>query len=93
MSVLAHLERLDHRVTGSPETAYVYEARKFRLRLALVSLLTLVSLTIALVSTAPAAGWLLVAFAVATGVKNYLALQQFKTAAATAKSTGRWYER
>jgi len=93
VSVLAHLERLDHRVAGSPETEYVFEARKFRLRLALVVLLTLLSLVIALLSNVRVAGWLLVAFAVATGVKNYLALQQFKAAAAAAQRAGRWYER
>lgn len=94
MSVLAHLERLDHRLAGRPETDYVYESRKFRLRLAVIALLTLVSLVIALVSSAPAAGWVLVLFAVATGVKNYLALREFRaTAVAHVSASGRWYER
>ena len=92
MSVLAQLERLDHRFAGSPEAEYVYEARKFRLRLALVSLLTFVSLIIATVSNAAVAGWLLVAFAIATGVKNYLALRAFRASAVPAAS-GRWHER
>lgn len=92
MSVLTQLERLDHRVTGMPETAYVFESRKFRLRLAVVALMTLVSLVIALASTAPVAGWLLVAFAITTGVKTVLD-QRAHRAAAPAGPTGSWYER
>ena len=91
MSVLAHLERLDHRLTGSPETAYVFESRKWRLRLAVIVLLTLVSLAIAMASSASVAGWLLVTFAVATGVKTVIARNAWRASAATA--TGRWYER
>ena len=92
MSVLAHLERLDHRFAGSPETEYVYESRKFRLRLGVIALLTFVSLIIAVASSVPAVGWLLVLFALATGVKNYLALRQFR-ATVTVTTGGRWYER
>lgn len=92
MSVFAQLERLDHRVTGMPETAYVFEARKYRLRLAVVTLMTLVSLVIALASNAPVAGWLLVAFALATGVKTVLD-QRAHRASTPAGPSGRWYER
>jgi hypothetical protein len=91
MSVLAQLERLDHKVTGRPETPYVFEARKWRLRLAVVVLLTLVSLAIALASTAQVAGWLLVVFAIATGVKTVLARRAWR-ASAVHVSGGRWYE-
>ena len=91
MSVLAHLERLDHRLTGSPETQYVYEARKFRLRLAVVSLLTLLSLVIALVSSARPAGWLLVGFALATGAKNVQARRAWRESVTV--GSGRWHER
>ena len=90
MSVLAHLERLDHKITGRPETDYVYEARKWRLRLAVVVLLTFVSLTIALTADMRLAGWLLVAFAVATGVKTVLARNAWR--ASTVQSSGRWFE-
>lgn len=94
MSVLAHLERLDHRLAGSPETDYVFESRKWRLRLAVISLLTFVSLIIALVSNAPAAGWLLVVFALATGVKTVLARRSWRASAAVhVSAAGRWYER
>jgi ABC-type transport system involved in cytochrome bd biosynthesis fused ATPase/permease subunit len=91
MSVLAQLERLDHKVTGRPETPYVYESRKWRLRLAVVVLLTLVSLAIALASTAQVAGWLLVAFAIATGVKTVLARRDWR-ASAVHTGAGRWYD-
>ena len=91
-SVLAQLERLDHRFMGMPETDYVFESRKFRLRLAVVSLMALVSLVIATASDQPVAGWLLVAFAIATGVKNYLALRAHR-ATAPRGPAGRWYER
>ncbi|MDQ1712020.1 MAG: hypothetical protein QOE45_1470 [Frankiaceae bacterium] len=91
MSVLAQLERLDHRITGRPETTYVFESRKWRLRLAVVVLLTLVSLAIALASTARVAGWLLVAFAVATGVKTVLGRRRWR-AVAVPSTGGRWYE-
>jgi hypothetical protein len=90
VSVLAQLERLDHKLTGRPEADYVYEARKWRARLAVVVLLTLVSLSIALVSTAPLAGWLLVAFAVATGVKIVVTRNAWK--ANTVHVQGRWFE-
>ena len=93
MSVLAHLERLDHALAGRPETAYVYESRKWRLRLMVISLLTFVSLIIALVSTAKVAGWLLVAFAIATGVKTVLARREWRAVAAAQAPAGRWYER
>ena len=91
MSVLAHLERLDHRFTGRPEAEYVYEARKWRLRLGVVALLTFVSLVIALASNARIAGWVLVFFAIATGVKTVVARNAWRTAAAP--SAGRWHER
>jgi len=93
VSVLAHLERLDHALAGRPETEYVYESRKWRLRLMVISLLTFVSLIIALVSNAKVAGWLLVAFAIATGVKTVLARREWRAVAAAQVSTGRWYER
>jgi len=92
VSVLAQLERLDHRFAGSPETDYVFESRKFRLRLAVISLLTFVSLIIALASNARLAGWLLVAFAIATGVKTVLARREHAATVAT-RPAGRWYER
>ena len=91
MSVLAQLERLDHRLVGSPEAPYVAESRKWRLRLAVISLLTLVSLAIAIASNARVAGWLLVAFAIATGVKTVIARRDWH--ASTVVNTGRWYER
>lgn len=91
MSVLAHLERLDHKLTGRPEADYVYESRKWRARLAVVILLTLTSLSIALASSAPLAGWLLVAFAVATGVKIVVTRNAWKAQAAPVQ--GRWFER
>lgn len=91
MSVLAHLERLDHRFTGRPEAEYVYESRKWRLRLAVVVLLTVVSLAIALASNVKVAGWLLVAFAVATFVKTIAARRAWRSAAAPV--AGRWFER
>jgi hypothetical protein len=91
VSVLAHLERLDHRLTGRPEAEYVYEARKWRLRLAVVVLLTLLSLVIALASNAQVAGWLLVVFAVATGVKTVVARNAWRATATT--GGGRWFER
>jgi ABC-type transport system involved in cytochrome bd biosynthesis fused ATPase/permease subunit len=92
VSVLAQLERLDHRLTGRPETDYVYESRKWRLRLAVVVLLTFVSLAIALASSASLAGWLLVVFAIATGVKTYVARRQWQ-ATAVQTTGGRWFER
>lgn len=92
MPVLAQLERLDHRVAGMPETAYVFESRKFRMRLAVATLMTLVSLVIATATDQAAAGWLLVVFALATGVKNVLAHRAHRAAAPTGP-TGRWYER
>jgi hypothetical protein len=92
VSVLAQLERLDHRLTGSPEAPYVYESRKWRLRYLVISLLTFVSLTVALASSAPVAGWLLVLFALATGVKTALAQRAWRTSAATGTTSGRWYE-
>lgn len=92
MSVLAQLERLDHRLAGMPETAYVFEARKFRLRLVVVALMTFVSLVIAVASNAPVAGWLLVAFALATGAKTVLDLRAFKARVPT-RPAGSWYER
>lgn len=91
MSVLNSLEALDHKLTGRPETEYVYEARKWRLRLGLVVLLTLLSLSIALVSTAKVGGWLLVAFAVATGVKTVRGRNEWRASAV--QTTGRWFER
>jgi hypothetical protein len=91
VSVLAQLERLDHKFTGHPEAEYVYESRKWRLRLGLVGLLTFVSLLIALTSPSPVAGWLLVAFAVATGVKTVLARNAWR-ASASHVGSGRWYE-
>jgi hypothetical protein len=90
VSVLAQLERLDHKLTGRPEADYVYESRKWRARLAVVVLLTLTSLSIALVSNAPLAGWLLVAFAVATGVKIVITRNAWKASAVHVQ--GRWFE-
>jgi hypothetical protein len=90
VSVLAHLDRLDHKITGRPEADYVYESRKWRLRRAVVVLLTFVSLVIALASSASIAGWLLVAFAVATGVKTVIARNAWRSAAAPV--AGRWFE-
>jgi len=92
VSVLAHLERLDHKLTGRPEAQYVHESRMWRLRLMLISLLTLLSLVIATASSASAAGWLLVLFAIATGVKTVLARRAWRESA-VAVSNGRWYER
>ena len=89
MSVLAQLERLDrldHRLTGRPEAEYVFESRKWRLRFAVIVLLTLVSLVIALASSAPVAGWFLVAFAVATFAKTYLARRAWQRTAVQATS-------
>ena len=91
MSVFAQLERLDHRLAGEPESEYVFESRKWRLRFAVITLLTLLSLTIALVSSAPTAGWLLTAFAVATGVKTFLARNAWKASAV--QGGDRWFER
>jgi hypothetical protein len=90
VSVLAHLERLDHRITGRPEAEYVYEARKWRLRLAVVVLLTMTSLAIALASNAQLAGWLLVAFAVVTAVKIVITRNAWKSSAVHVQ--GRWFE-
>lgn len=92
MSVLARLERLDHRFTGRPEAEYVYESRKWRLRLGVVALLTLLSLAIALASNASVAGWVLVAFSIATGVKTVLARRAWQ-ASAVQVTGGRWFER
>lgn len=92
MSVLAQLERLDHRFAGSPETDYVFESRKFRLRFAVIVLLTFVSLIIAVASSASVAGWVLVAFAIATGVKTAIARREWRATVATLPA-GRWYER
>jgi hypothetical protein len=91
MSVLAQLERLDHRLTGRPEAEYVYESRKWRLRLSLIVLLTFVSLIIAVASTARLAGWFLVAFAVATFVKTFLARRAWRATAV--QSSGSWLTR
>ena len=91
MSVLAQLERLDHALAGRPETEYVYESRKWRLRLAIVVLLTFVSLSIALASNARVAGWLLVLFALATGVKTVIARRAWRASAV--QFSGRWFER
>lgn len=91
MSVLAHLERLDHRLVGSPEADYVFQSRAWRLRLAVIVLLTLVSLAIALASNVRVAGWLLVLFALATGVKTVLARRAWR--ASVTVNTARWYDR
>lgn len=91
MSVLAQLDRLDHRLTGRPEAEYVFESRKWRLRLGVVVLLTLVSLVIALASNVPAAGWFLVAFAVATFVKTVLARREWRRSAVQAPAS--WFAR
>jgi ABC-type transport system involved in cytochrome bd biosynthesis fused ATPase/permease subunit len=93
VSVLATLEKLDqldHKITGRPETDYVFESRKWRLRLAVVVLLTLVSLAIALASNVQVAGWLLVAFAIATGVKTVLARRAWRASAI--QPQGRFFE-
>jgi ABC-type transport system involved in cytochrome bd biosynthesis fused ATPase/permease subunit len=90
VSVLAQLDELDRRLTGRPEAEYVHESRMWRLRLGVVVLLTLVSLAIALVSSMAVAGWLLVAFAIATGVKTVIARREWKASAV--QRSGRWYE-
>ena len=91
MSVLAQLERLDHRFAGMPETDYVFEARKYRLRIGVLALMTLVALLSTLETPA---GWLVVALAVGTGAKTVLDHRQHRSAAAgVASETGRWYER
>ncbi len=90
MSVLAALDKLDHKITGRPEADYVFESRKWRLRLAVVTLLTLVSLAIALASNAQVAGWLLVVFALATGVKTFLARRAWRATAV--QPQGRFFE-
>ena len=90
VSVLAQLDRLDHRFVGRPEADYVFESRKWRLRLALVSLLTLLSVVIALVGDVGLLGWLTVAFAVATGVKTVLARAAWRRSAV--QSSGRFFE-
>ena len=90
MSVLATLDKLDHKITGRPEVDYVFESRKWRLRLAVVVLLTFVSLVIALASNAQTAGWLLVVFALATGVKTVLARRQWRATAV--QPQGRFFE-
>lgn len=93
MSVLAQLERLDrldHRFVGRPETEYVFESRKWRLRLALVTLLTLVSLAIAIVGDAGLVAWLLVGFAIATGVKTAIAQAEWRRSAV--QPSGRFFE-
>ena len=91
MSVQSHLERLDRRLAGSPEAEYVFQSRMWRLRLSLITLLTLLSLAIATASSAPLAGWLLVAFAVATGVKTVIARREWRETVTV--NAGRWYER
>jgi hypothetical protein len=90
VSVLAQLERLDHRFVGRPEADYVFESRKWRLRLALVVLLTFVSLVIALAGDIGVVGWLTVAFAVATGVKTVLARAEWRRSAV--QPSGRFFE-
>lgn len=90
MSVLAQLDRLDHRITGRPEVEYVYESRKWRLRLAVVVLLTLLSLIIAMVSDVGVVGWLVFAFAVATGVKTWLGRAAWRRTAV--QPQGRFFE-
>ncbi len=92
MSVRAHLDSLDHRLAGRPEAEYVYESRKWRMRLAVVTLLTLTSLTIALTSNIAVAGWVLVAFSIATGVKTVLARREWRAATVQATTTGRWFD-
>ena len=90
MSVLATLDKLDHKITGRPEVDYVFESRKWRLRLAVVVLLTLVSLAIALASNVRVVGWLLVVFAIATGVKTVLARRAWRATAV--QPQGRFFE-
>jgi len=90
VSVLAQLERLDHRLVGRPEADYVLESRKWRLRLAVVALLTFVSLTIAVAGDMGLVAWLLVAFAVATGVKTFLARAEWRRTAV--QPAGRFFE-
>jgi hypothetical protein len=90
VSVLAQLERLDHRIVGRPEAEYVYHSRVWRLRLALVVLLTLLSLAIAMSGEAGLAAWLLVAFAVATGVKTAIARSAWRRTAV--QPSGRFFE-
>jgi hypothetical protein len=90
VSVLAQLERLDHRLAGRPEVDYVLESRKWRLRLALVTLLTLLSFVIALAGDIGVVAWLLVAFAVATGVKTFLARSEWRRTAV--QPAGRFFE-
>ena len=90
MSVIAQLERLDHRIVGRPEVEYVYESRKWRLRLAVVVMLTFLSLVIALVGDAGLIAWFLVAFAIATGVKTVLARSEWRRSAV--QPQGRFFE-
>ena len=73
-----------------PETPYVFEARKFRLRNAVLVLLTLVAL---LSTVETAAGWLVVLLALATGVKTIADRRAHAaTVASAAKPAARWYE-
>lgn len=91
MSVLAQLERLDDVAVGRPEAPYVRESRQWRLRLVVVGFLAFVSLLIAV--AAEPVGWALVAFALGTGVKTWLARRAWRaTVATTVSATGRWYE-
>lgn len=88
MSVLAQLERLDHRLAGMPETAYVFEARKFRLRLAVLVLMALVAL---LSTIETPAGWFVVLLAVGTAVKTVA--DRRAHSGTSAAVTGRWHDR
>lgn len=90
MSVLAQLERLDHRFVGRPETTYVFESRSWRLRIALVVMLTNLSLVIAFVSNQQRAGVFLLVFSVATLVKIVLAKRAWRRTAVQA--SGRFFE-
>lgn len=90
MSVLAQLERLDHRFVGRPETDYVFESRKWRLRLAVVVLLTFVSLIIALAGDVGGIAWFVVGFAFMTGVKTVVARRNWRRT--TQQPTGRFFE-
>lgn len=85
MSFLAQLDRLDHRFVGRPEADYVFESRRWRLRLALSVLLTLVSLLIVVVGDAGAVAWVPVVFAVGTGVQTVLARSAWRRTAVQAQ--------
>jgi hypothetical protein len=90
VSVLAQLERLDHRFVGRPETDYVFESRKWRMRIAVLVMLTNLSLIIAFASDQRAGGWFLVLFSIATFGKTIHARREWRRTAQ--QPTGRFFE-